>query len=76
MMDCRHEEEIAALRAKVTELSYEAFECAELLNAITKSLAGEDMESEVDRVAFLKKCSTIIEEIEIDMQAAKELTFE
>ena len=48
----------------------------QLVNAITKSLAGDDMESEVDRVAFLKKCETIIEEIEIDMQAVKELTFE
>ena len=48
----------------------------QLVNAITKSLAGDDMESEVDRVAVLKKCATIIEEIEIDMQAAKELSFE
>jgi len=48
----------------------------QLVNAITKSLAGDDMESEGDRVAFLKKCETIIEEIEIDMQAAKELSFE
>ena len=48
----------------------------QLVNAITKSLAGDDMESEVDRVAILKQWSSIIEEIEIDMQAAKELTFE
>lgn len=48
----------------------------QMVNAITKSLAGDDMESEGDRLAFLKKCETIIEEIEIDMQAAKELSFE
>jgi len=49
---------------------------AQLLNAITKSLAGDSMKCEADRVAFLAKCETIIREIEIDMTAAKELSFE
>ena len=62
-------EALATLRAKITSLSDEAYDYAEQLQAAERerdearalSLAGDDMESEGDRVAFLKKCETIIE---------------